>query len=63
MRIHFHSSDDRFCGAVETQRRFTLDPNKVTCGDCKGRDTLTLSEDAKQYLGDRGYMDANGAVR
>jgi hypothetical protein len=34
--VHFHSSDDRFCGA-NYPRRFTLDLNEVTCEQCKKR--------------------------
>lgn len=47
--VHFHSSDERFCGARGT-RRFTLDPNAVTCGRCMARDRFVLSHEATEYV-------------
>lgn len=42
--IHFHSSDDRFCGSTIRPRQFTTDPNEVTCCACQARDTFTITE-------------------
>lgn len=47
--IHFHSSDDRFCGDQQSARRFSLDPNEVTCAACQRRDCFTLSKRATKY--------------
>jgi hypothetical protein len=33
-KIHLHSGMDGFCGTTECHRRFTLDPNEVTCDNC-----------------------------
>lgn len=40
--IHFHSGDDRFCGA-RGLRRFTVEPNDVTCKDCQSKDRLWIT--------------------
>lgn len=48
--IHFHSSDDRFCGSTKQGRRFTLDPNAVTCRKCAAQDTFVLSEQGWETL-------------
>ena len=48
--IHFHHSDTRFCGTTERPREFCLDPNEVTCEECKRRDTFTLSASGRAYL-------------
>lgn len=48
--IHFHSGDDRFCGSTEQPRRFTLDPNEVTCRACMARDTFVLSPQGESYV-------------
>lgn len=48
--IHFHHSDDRFCGSQEQPRRFTLDPNEVTCPDCQAKDTFVLSPAGEAYV-------------
>lgn len=48
--IHFHSSDDRFCGSSAHGRGFTLDALEVTCRDCQGRDTFVLSDEAAAYV-------------
>lgn len=45
--IHFHSSDPRFCASTEQNRRFTLEPNEVTCERCKGADTFELTEQGR----------------
>jgi hypothetical protein len=50
MTIHFHHSDDRFCGSHQQMRRFATDPNKVTCADCMSRDTFVLSPAAAAYV-------------
>lgn len=49
-KTHFHSSDDRFCGSRAIARRFTLDPNYVTCLRCKARDCFVISEAGEAYL-------------
>lgn len=43
MTVHFHSSDDRFCGTDEMGRRFTLEPNDVTCELCMENDRLEIT--------------------
>jgi hypothetical protein len=48
--IHFHSSDERFCGTKEKFRQFALDENSVTCQECKDADCLELSQQGKEYL-------------
>lgn len=48
--VHFHRSDSRFCGNTDQWRRFTFDPNDVSCGACMGRDRLTLSEAGRAYV-------------
>lgn len=48
--IHFHSSDDRFCGSTEQARRFSFDPHKVTCARCQDRDCFVLSTEAAEYV-------------
>jgi hypothetical protein len=53
--IHFHSSDDRFCGSAKIGRRFTLDENEVTCLDCKSNDRLILTEQGAELLKSLGY--------
>jgi hypothetical protein len=52
--IHFHSADDRFCGSTQQCRRFSLDPNDVTCPACQGKDTLTLSTEGAAFLASLG---------
>lgn len=47
---HFHSSDERFCGSTAPARRFSLDPNEVSCGDCKNRDRFEISESGAAFL-------------
>lgn len=58
--IHFHGSDDRFCGSTHPIRRFTLDPNEVTCQACKDRDTFILSASGTASLRELGYLDKDG---
>ena len=48
-KIHFHSSDDRCCSG-EGPRRFTFDPNEVTCKACQSNDTFVLSREAAAYV-------------
>lgn len=48
--VHFHSSDGRFCGSAAKPRRFTLDPNDVTCRACMAKDTFELSPDGAAYV-------------
>jgi hypothetical protein len=48
--IHFHNSDDRFCGSRSQSRQFSFEANKVTCQRCMSNDTLTLTEQAKSYV-------------
>lgn len=60
--IHFHSSDDRFCGSKEVARQFTLEPNDVTCGACQAKDTFTLSPSGRACLAGLGYVDAQGNI-
>lgn len=50
VEAHFHRSDDRFCGSPKLCRRFTLNPDEVTCQACKDRDTFVLSPEGKTYL-------------
>lgn len=38
--IHFHSSDDRFCGSTEQCRQFTVNDDDVTCPACRGINPL-----------------------
>lgn len=54
--VHFHHSDDRFCGSTGKFRCFALDPNEVTCPRCMSRDTFVLSEGGQKFLDeiDRG---------
>lgn len=33
--IHFHNSDDRFCGSTQPGRQFAVDDCKVTCPKCR----------------------------
>lgn len=47
--VHFHSSDDRAC-ADKRLRRFTVDPNDVTCPDCKSRDRFWITEQGRQLV-------------
>lgn len=49
-KVHFHSSDSRFCGSDEAPREFTLEPNDVTCKECQDKDTFVLSESGRKYL-------------
>lgn len=53
--IHFGSFDERFCGSHEQRRRFTLDPNEVTCSACKARDRFLLSPSGAALLESLGY--------
>ena len=48
--VHFHSSDDRFCGSRSQPREFSLDPNEVTCRACQDGDRLTLSPQGLEYV-------------
>ena len=48
--IHFHRTDDRFCGSVDQMRQFSTDPNTVTCQHCKDRDGFGLSGQARDFL-------------
>ncbi len=48
--VHFGSFDDRFCGTTEQCRRFTTEPDDVTCPCCLGKDTFVLSPSGQAYL-------------
>lgn len=48
--IHFHSSDERFCGCEEKPRRFSPFDEDVDCPDCLENDTLELTEQGKQMV-------------
>jgi hypothetical protein len=48
--VHFHSSDERFCGSTLPYRQFTLDPNDVTCAQCAAGDTFVLTEQGAAYV-------------
>jgi len=48
--VHFHSSDDRFCGSREAAREFSFDPNIVSCKRCQSRDTFVLSPEAAAFV-------------
>jgi hypothetical protein len=48
--VHFHSSDERFCGTRQQLRQFTFDPNAVSCPRCQERDRFELSEQAAAYV-------------
>jgi hypothetical protein len=48
--VHFHSSDDRFCGSTQPGRQFSLDQDAVTCPGCKGQDTLVLTPQGAAYV-------------
>lgn len=48
--IHFHSSDPRSCHKKYPMRRFTMDPNEVTCHVCKDQDTFVLSDAGATYV-------------
>jgi Zn finger protein HypA/HybF involved in hydrogenase expression len=49
-KIHFHSSDDRFCGCREVGRQFSMEVNEITCDSCKAKDTFVLSPEAARYV-------------
>jgi hypothetical protein len=53
--VHFHSSDDRFCGSKQVARRFSLDENEVSCPHCKAKDGFVLSQEGREYLRSIGY--------
>lgn len=40
--IHFHSSDERFCGSKRLGRRFTLSAHEVTCPVCRAKDAAQM---------------------
>lgn len=48
--IHFHHSDDRFCGLTKQFREFAIDANEVTCPTCKAQDTFVLSAEALAFV-------------
>jgi hypothetical protein len=50
MTTHFHNSDERFCGSRKRVRKFTFDPNAVTCHACKSRDRLWLTPQGQAYV-------------
>ena len=50
MSIHFQASDDRFCNSIIRPRRFTLDPNEVTCKLCKANDTFVITRQGKATI-------------
>ena len=54
--IHFHSSDGRFCGAIDRPRQFSTDDNKITCQQCLARDTVDLTEQGREYLKSVGLL-------
>lgn len=56
--IHFHSSDDRFCGSTTQLRCFTFDPNEVTCRSCQGKDTFVLSPSGLALIAEFDRMQA-----
>jgi hypothetical protein len=49
-KVHFHSSDSRFCGSTEKGRQFTTESNDVTCPACQDKDTLTLTPQGREYV-------------
>lgn len=49
--IHFHSSDERFCGSRVQGRAFSAFANDVTCPICRANDA------AKAYARMREWMN------
>lgn len=41
--VHFHRSDDRFCGSEQQCRRFALNDAEVTCPACRHRTVAMVS--------------------
>ena len=48
--VHFGSTDPRDCGSAEQGRRWTTEPNDVTCPDCKAKDRLVLTPQGMAYV-------------
>jgi hypothetical protein len=57
--VHFHHSDERFCGSKKQFRRFSLDPNEITCRKCASKDTFVLSDEASRYVARLSRSDRN----
>lgn len=53
--VHFHQSDGRFCGTTQQLRRWTTNPNDVTCAECKEKDRFVLSPSGRALLEELGY--------
>ena len=48
--VHFHRSDDRFCGSSQKRRRFSFDENEINCQACKAKDCLQLTAQGVEYV-------------
>lgn len=48
--VHFHHSDDRFCGSRAKGREFTFDVDRVSCPKCEGKIGLFITEQGQQAI-------------
>lgn len=55
-KVHFHQSDERFCGSTKSARLISFDENQVTCGKCKAKDCLTITAQGLETLRSFGYQ-------
>lgn len=49
--IHFHSSDERFCGSRIKGRQFTFNTESVTCPVCRAKDAAEVMRKARKFFG------------